>query len=65
MVGIASCIEIVLIFLGDVWHEHIDQSLYCMVVGCRKALVPGDLDIGWEKQEKEKIWRSHVCKKMA
>lgn len=53
----------VLIFLGDVWHEHIDQSLYCMVVGCRKALVPGDLDIGWEK--KKKIWRSHVCKKMA
>lgn len=50
VVGIASRIQVVLVFLGDVRHQHVHQSLHCMVEGCRKALVPGELDEG--KQNK-------------
>lgn len=31
VIGIASCIQVVLVFLGDVWHQHIHQGLHCMV----------------------------------
>lgn len=31
VVGIASCIQVVFVFLGDVWHQHVHQSLRCMV----------------------------------
>lgn len=31
VVGIASCIQVVFVFLGDVWHQHVNQSLRCMV----------------------------------
>lgn len=51
VVGIASRIQVVLVFLGDVRHQHIHQSLHCMVERCRKTLVPGELD-----KRKEKKW---------
>lgn len=43
VVGIASCIQVVLVFLGDVRHQHVNQSLHCMVERCRETLVPGEL----------------------
>lgn len=43
VVGIASCIQVVFVFLGDVWHQHVHQSLHCMVERCRETLVPGQL----------------------
>lgn len=51
MVGIASCIQVVFVFLGDVWHQHVHQSLHCMVERCRETLVPGEL--GDPKNQKE------------
>lgn len=44
VVGVASCIQVVLVLLGDVRHQHIHQSLHRMVEGCRETLVPGQLD---------------------
>lgn len=49
MVGVASCVQVVLVLLGDVRHQHIHQSLHRMVEGCRETLVPGQLD---EKKER-------------
>lgn len=43
VVGIASCVQVVFVFLGDVWHQHVYQSLHCVVEGCRETLVPGEL----------------------
>ena len=54
VVGIASSIQVVLVFLGDVWHQHIDQGLHCVVEGCCKTLVPGELNKK-KKRKKEKI----------
>lgn len=50
VVGIASRVQVVLVFLSDVWHQHIHQSLHCMVERCRKTLVPGELDKTKEKK---------------
>lgn len=50
MVGIASSIQVVLVFLRDVWHQHVHQSLHGVVEGGREALVSGELD----KREEEK-----------
>lgn len=44
VVGVASCVQVVLVLLGDVRHQHIHQSLHRMVEGCRETLVPGQLD---------------------
>lgn len=43
VVGVASCIQVVLVFLGDVRHQHVNQSLHCVVERCRETLVPGEL----------------------
>lgn len=43
VVGVASRVQVVLVFLGDVWHQHVHQSLHRVVEGCREALVPGEL----------------------
>lgn len=43
VIGIASRIQVVLVFLGDVRHEHVHQSLYCMVEGRGETLVPAEL----------------------
>lgn len=43
VVGIASCIQVVLVFLGDVRHQHVNQSLHCMLERCRETLVPCEL----------------------
>lgn len=43
VVGIASCIQVVLVFLGDVRHQHVNQSLHCVLERCRETLVPGEL----------------------
>lgn len=52
VVGIASCVQVVLVFLRDVWHQHIHQCLHCMIERCRKALVPGELD---RRNQKERF----------
>lgn len=51
VVGITSCVQVVFVFLGDLWHQHVDQSLHCMVEGCRKTLVPRELDKRETKRE--------------
>ena len=33
VIGIASRVQVVLVFLCDVWHQHIHQSLHRMVEG--------------------------------
>lgn len=43
VVGVASCIQVVLVFLGDVRHQHVNQSLHCVLERCRETLVPGEL----------------------
>lgn len=54
VVGIASCVQVVLVFLGDVWHQHVHQRLHCMVEGCRETLDPGELaDPGKDEKEEE------------
>lgn len=50
VVGITRRIQVVLVFLGDVRHQHVHQSLHGVVEGCRETLVPGQLD-----QRKQKI----------
>lgn len=34
VVGIPGSIQIVLVFLGDVWHHHVDQSLHSVMERC-------------------------------
>lgn len=43
VVGIASGIQVVLVFLGDVRHQHVNQSLHCVLERRRETLVPGEL----------------------
>ncbi len=56
VVGIASCIQVVLVFLGDVWHQHIHQSLHRMVERRRETLVSGEL----ETKERMQSYREGV-----
>lgn len=44
VVGVAGRVQVVLVFLGDVRHQHVHQSLHRVVEGCREALVPGELE---------------------
>lgn len=43
VVGIPGSIQIVLVFLCDVRHHHVDQSLHCVMERCWETLIPGQL----------------------
>lgn len=44
VVGIAGRVQVVLVLLCDVRHEHVHQRLYRMIEGGGEALVPGELE---------------------
>lgn len=49
VVGVAGCVQVVLVLLGDVRHQHVHQSLHRVVVGGGEALVSGELGNTKEK----------------
>lgn len=34
VVSVPGSIEVVFVFLSDVWHHHVDQSLHSVMEGC-------------------------------
>ncbi len=43
VVGVPGGIQVVFVFLSDVWHHHVDQSLHSVMEGRGEALIPGQL----------------------
>lgn len=43
VVGVSGSIQVVFVFLRDVWHDQVDQRLHGVMEGGREALVSGQL----------------------
>ena len=43
VVGVPGCVQVVLVLLRDVWHQHVDQGLQRVVERHGETLAPGEL----------------------
>lgn len=43
VVGVPGGIQVVFVFLSDVWHHHVDKRLHGVMEGRGEALIPGQL----------------------
>lgn len=43
VVGVSGSVQVVFVFLRDVWHDQVDQRLHRVMEGGREALVSGQL----------------------